>query len=69
MLSQATALITIGQKVENERKYLKRMIDNGAPFSSTEVIEVVKRFNEADSKWRLLEEEHRALKAKLKKRN
>lgn len=69
LIRQAMKLTTLGIKVERERDKLKRLVEQGIPYTDQRLLSALNQFEKAHAEWKQLEAEHLALKKKLEKQN
>ena len=65
LLRQAMRLTFLGITIENDRGKLKKLVEQGVPYSDPKMLEALERFNLANAEWKRLEAAHLTLKNKL----
>ena len=65
LLRSAARLYSLGIEVESARERLRKLVEQGVPYTSTEMRKALEEFQELDRQWKALEQEHLQLKAEL----
>ena len=65
LVLSAIELTSVGEKMEAAREKLKQLADAGTPYESEEMKKALREFLSLEQQWKLLEQEHLALKNKL----
>ena len=58
LVKQAGKLYFLGVTVEKRRNDLRRLVEKKVSYDSPQMAEALARFQEADSEWKRLEQEH-----------
>lgn len=58
LIKQAGRLYLLGHTVEKHRSELRRLVEQKVPYDSPQMAEAFAKFEEADSEWKRLEQEH-----------
>ena len=67
LLLSAARLYSLGLDVEAARKRLRRLVEDGVPYDSQEMLEAYEAFTELDKQWKGLEQQHLELKEELRR--
>ena len=62
LVLSAIELTKTGEKLETARKKLKRLAEAGTPYESETMKNALQEFLNLEQKWKVLEQEHLALK-------
>ena len=65
LLRSAARLYSLGIEVEAARDQLRKLVEQGVPYTYTEMRKALEEFQELDRQWKSLEQEHLQLKAEL----
>jgi len=65
LIKQAGRLYLLGHTVEKHRSELRRLVEQKAPYDSPQMAEALAKFEEADSEWKRLEQEHLDFRSRL----
>jgi len=65
LIYQAERLITLGRQVEAARAELKQLVEQGVPYTSSEMLAAYRCFETLDSEWKRQEKEHLELYGKI----
>ena len=65
LLRSAARLYSLGIEVETARDRLRKLVEQGVPYTSPEMRKALEEFQELDRQWKALEQEHLQLKAEL----
>lgn len=58
LVKQAGRLYLLGITVENRKKALHQLVEKKVPYDSPQMAEALGKFQEADSEWKRLEQDH-----------
>ena len=67
LLLSAARLYSLGLDVEAARERLRRLVEEGVPYDSKEMLEAYEAFTELDKQWKGLEQQHLELKEELRR--
>ena len=65
LIKQAGQLYLLGHTVEKHRSELRRLVEQKVPYDSPQMAEALAKFEEADSEWKRLEQEHLDFRSRL----
>ena len=65
LIKQAGRLYLLGHTVEKHRSELRRLVERKVPYDSPQMAEALAKFEEADSEWKRLEQEHLNFRSRL----
>ena len=65
LLRSAARLYSLGIEVESARERLRKLVEQGVPYTSPEMRKALEEFQELDHQWKALEQEHLQLRAEL----
>ena len=68
LIASAARLYSMGVDLEAARDQLRQLVEQGVPYNSDEMKQVVQDFKELDRQWKELEREHLRLKEEIKRR-
>lgn len=68
LIASAAKLVSLGKEVEAARAKLRRLVEQGVPYDSPEMLTVYHSFMEKDSLWKEVERQHIALRAEITKK-
>ena len=62
LLRSSARLYSVGMDLEGARERLKRLVEQGVPYDSDEMMQAYQEFNEIDRQWKEMEKQHLALR-------
>ncbi|WP_143321139.1 hypothetical protein [Clostridium sp. HBUAS56010] len=65
LIKQAGRLYLLGHTVEKHRSELRRLVEQKVTYDSPQIAEALAKFEEADSEWKRLEQEHLDFRSRL----
>ena len=65
LLRSAARLYSLGIEVESARERLRKLVEQGVPYTSTEMRKALEEFPELDQQWKALEQEHLQLRVQI----
>lgn len=65
LLRSAARLYSLGVEVEASREQLRKLVEQGVPYTSPEMRKALEEYQELDHQWKALEQEHLQLRAEL----
>ena len=65
LLRSAARLYSLGIEVEAAREQLRKLVEQGVPYDSSEMRKALEEFQELDRQWKALEQEHLQLRAEV----
>lgn len=65
LLRSAARLYSLGIEVEAAREQLRKLVQQGVPYDSSEMRKALEEFQELDQQWKALEQEHLQLRAEV----
>ena len=65
LLRSAAMLYSLGIEVEAARDRLRKLVEQGVPYTSTEMRNALEDYQEIDRQWKSLEQEHLTLRKEL----
>ena len=68
LLRSSARLYSVGMDLEGARERLKRLVEQGVPYDSDEMMQAYQEFNEIDRQWKEMEKQHLALRDEREKR-
>ncbi len=66
LLRSAARLYSLGIEVEAAREQLRKLVEQGVPYDSSEMRKALEEFQELDRQWKALEREHLKLHGEIK---
>lgn len=67
LIASAAKLVSLGKEVEVARTELRRLVEQGVPYDSPEMLAAYHSFTEKDNLWKEIERQHLALRAEIRK--
>ena len=67
LLRSAARLYSLGIEVEAAREQLRKLVEQGVPYDSSEIRKALEEFQELDRQWKALEQEHLQLRAEVRR--
>ena len=67
LLRSAARLYSLGIEVEAAREQLRKLVQQGVPYDSSEMRKALEEFQGLDQQWKALEQEHLQLKAEVRR--
>ena len=65
LLRSAARLYSLGIEVEAAREQLRKLVEQGVLYDSSEMRKALEEFRELDRQWKTLEQEHLQLRAEV----
>ena len=65
LLASAARLYSLGLELEAAREELRRLVEQGVPYSSPEMLKAYNGFTALDRQWKDLEREHLSLRDEI----
>lgn len=65
LLRSAARLYSLGVEVEAAREQLRKLAEQGVPYTSPEMRKALEEFQELDHQWKALEQEHLQLRVEI----
>ena len=65
LLRSSARLYSVGMDLEGARERLKRLVEQGVPYDSDEMMQAYQEFNEIDQQWKVMEKQHLALRDEI----
>ena len=65
LLRSSARLYSVGMDLEGARERLKRLVEQGVPYDSDEMMQAYQEFNEIDRQWKEMEKQHLALRDEI----
>ena len=65
LLRSSARLYSVGMDLEGARERLKRLVEQGVPYDSDEMMRAYQEFNEIDQQWKEMEKQHLALRDEI----
>ena len=65
LLRSSARLYSVGMDLEGARERLKRLVEQGVPYDSDEMMRAYQEFNEIDRQWKEMEKQHLALRDEI----
>ena len=65
LIASAARLYSMGIDLEAARNRLRQLVEQGVPYSSEEMKQAFRDFQELDQQWKELERQHLALRDEL----
>ena len=65
LLRSSARLYSVGMDLEGARERLKRLVEQGVPYDSDEMMQAYQEFNEIDQQWKEMEKQHLALRDEI----
>ena len=65
LIASAARLYSMGIDLEAARDRLRQLVEQGVPYSSEEMKQALRNFQELDQQWKELERQHLALRNEL----
>lgn len=65
LLRSAARLYSLGIEVEAARDQLRKLVEQGVPYDSSEMKKALEEFQELDQQWKALEQEYLKLNGEL----
>ena len=65
LLRSSARLYSVGMNLEGARERLKRLVEQGVPYDSDEMMRAYQEFNEIDRQWKEMEKQHLALRDEI----
>ena len=67
LIASAARLYSMGIDLEAARNRLRQLVEQGVPYSSDEMKQALRNFQELEQQWKELERQHLALRDELGK--
>jgi len=68
LIASAARLYSMGIDLEAARERLRRLVEQGVPYSSDEMRQAVQDFKELDRQWKELEKQHLEMRDEVVKK-
>ena len=65
LLRSAARLYSLGVEVEAAREQLRKLVEQGVPYTSPEMRKALEDYQELDQQWKALEQEYLQLRAEI----
>ena len=65
LIASAARLYSMGIDLEAARNRLRQLVEQGVPYSSEEMKQALRNFQELEQQWKELERQHLALRDEL----